>query len=111
MRSIILLMTAPGPVSNLLAEPKFTSIMLTWSTPQEPNGIIISYEITYRVDGGDLIASNSTGLATSFIVPSLPPSTTVSDISVSAYTSIGQGEAARNSQVLIPGEPRPRKFL
>ena len=40
--------TAPGPVSALMAQPIFASIVLTWSAPQEPNGVLISYEVTYR---------------------------------------------------------------
>ena len=90
--------TVPGPVSDLNALPKFTSIDLTWSAPQEPNGVIISYEVTYRVTGSNLVTTNTTDLSTPFSISSLTPQTTVSDISVSAYTSIGRGEAA------IPGQ-------
>ena len=45
--------TAPGPVSALMAQPMFASIVLTWSAPQEPNGVLISYEVTYRVNDCD----------------------------------------------------------
>ena len=67
---------------------------LTWSAPQEPNGVIISYEVTYRVTGSNLITTNTTDLSTTFSISSLTPQTTVSNISVSAYTSAGQGAAA-----------------
>ena len=85
--------TVPGPVSNLTALPTLTSIDLTWSAPQDPNGVIISYEVTYRVTGSNL-TTTTTDLSTTFSISSLTPQTTVSNISVSAYTSIGPGEAA-----------------
>ena len=83
---------APGAVSNLTGEPKFTSIVLTWSGPQEPNGVIISYEVTYRVSDGNPVTINTTALITTFTISSLTPGTRVSNISVSAYTSVGRGE-------------------
>ena len=97
-------------MSDLIALPKFTSIDLTWSAPQEPNGVIISYEVTYRVTGSNLVTTNTTDLSTSFSISSLTPQTIVSDISVSAYTSIGRGE------VSIPGQrtcalAEPRELL
>ena len=103
---MIYLPTVPGPVSDLTALPKFTSIDLTWSTPQEPNGVIISYEVTYRVTGSNLVTTNTTDMSTTFSISSLTPQTTVSDISVSAYTSIGRGEAATLADQTILEEPR-----
>ena len=80
----------PGVVSDLAGLPKFTSIVLTWSAPQEPNGVIISYEVTYRVSDGNLVTTNTTDLR--FTIPSLTPGTNVTEISVSAYTSVGRGD-------------------
>ena len=96
----------PGPVSDLTALPKFTSIDLTWSAPQEPNGVIISYEVTYRFTGSNLVTTNTTNLSTTFSISSLTPQTTVSDISVSAYTNIGRGEAAIIANQTTREEPR-----
>ena len=90
-----------------MAQPMSTSIVLTWSAPQEPNGVIISYEITYRVNDGDPVTTNTTDLSTTFTIPSLTPQTRVSNISVSAYTSIGRGEAAHLHDQMtldLPGE-------
>ena len=84
----------PGPVSNLAGTPKFTSILLTWSPPQEPNGIIISYEVTYTVNGNNTVRVNTSDSSTTFTIPSLTPQTRVSAITVTAYTRIGQGEPA-----------------
>ena len=83
-------LTVPGVVSDLTGLPKITSIVLTWSAPQKPNGIIISYEVTYRVSDGNLVITNTTDLR--FTIPSLTPGTNVTEISVSAYTSVGRGD-------------------
>ena len=93
-------------MSDLIALPKFTSIYLTWSAPQEPNGVIISYEVAYRVTGSNLVTTNITDLSTTFRITSLTPQTTVSDISVSAYTSIGPGEDSIKADQTTLEEPR-----
>ena len=90
---LITIIIAPGPVSNLAGTPKFTSIVLTWSPPQEPNGVIISYEVTYTVNGNNTVRVNTSDLSTTFTIPSLTPQTRVS-ATVTAYTRIGQGEPA-----------------
>ena len=75
----LILATAPGPVSALMAQQKSTSIVLTWSAPQEPNGVIISYEATYRVNDITIV-TNTTASSTTFTISSLTPQTTVSKI-------------------------------
>ena len=84
-------------MSNLTGQTTLTSIVLTWSAPQEPNGVIISNEVTYKVSDGNLATTNITHLSTIFTISSLTPGTNVTEISVSAYTSVGRGPA-----VLIP---------
>ena len=79
---------------NLTDQHKFTSIVLTWSAPQEPNGVIISYEVTYRISDGNLVTTNTTNMSTTFTISSLTPGTNVTEISVSAYTSVGRGPPA-----------------
>ena len=91
-------------MSDLTGQPKFTSIVLTWSAPQEPNGVIISYEVTYRVGDGNLVTTNTTDLT--FTIPSLTPGTNVTEISVSAYTSVGRGDHGLIFQLLILTTPR-----
>ena len=81
-------------MSNLTGTPKFTSIVLTWSLPQEPNGVIISYEVIYTVNGNNTVRVNTSDLSTTFNIPSLTPQTSVSAITVTAYTRIGRGEPA-----------------
>ena len=86
-------------MSDLIASPELTSVVITWSAPQEPNGIIIAYEVTYSIDG----AINTNGDTTTLTIPTLPPNTVVSSISVSAYTSIGRGESVSyDDDVVIP---------
>ena len=92
-------------MSNLIGLSKFTSIDLTWSAPQETNGVIISYEVTYRVTGSNLVTTNTTDLSATFSISLLTPQTTVSNISVSAYTSIGRGEAATIADQTTLEEP------
>ena len=91
-------------MSDLTGQPKFTSIVLTWSAPQESNGVIISYEVTYRVSDGNLVTTNTTDLT--FTIPSLTPGTNVTEISVSAYTSVGRGDHGLIFQLLILTTPR-----
>ena len=93
-------------MSDLTGQPKFTSIVLNWSAPQEPNGVIISYEVTYRVSDGNLVTTNTTDLNTTFTIPSLAPGTNVTEISVSAYTSAGRGEPAPLFHIMTFTAPR-----
>ena len=101
--------TAPGPVTNLATEIKFTSVQLNWSPPQIPNGVIIQYEVTYRLSGSDLARANSTDVSTTFTIPSLTPGTQVSEISVVAFTSGGRGVASTTAALIIPLNPQLRK--
>ncbi len=75
---------------NLVNNTRFTSIVLTWDPPVEHNGIIIRYEVTYRFGDGNIKTFN-TGLNTAFQISPLETGTRVSDVSVSAYTSVGSG--------------------
>ena len=93
-----MLYTVPGDVSDLTGQPQFTTIMLTWSAPQEPNRVIISYEVTYRVSDGNLLTTNTTDLR--FTISSLTPGTNVTEISVSAYTSAGRGDPVQIPRLL-----------
>ena len=97
--------SAPGPVSGFSAVPKFTSIFLSWGRPENPNGEIISYEFTYRIGSGE----STTDLATTFTIQLLSPSTTVSNLSVTAYTRAGRGETTTLGDVITPVELTLRK--
>ena len=92
-------------MSELTARPEVTSVVLTWIVPQKPNGIIIAYEVTYSIDGIAITVVNSTNGASTLTIPSLPPNTNISSISVSAYTSIGRGESVSHDDVVTPAVP------
>ena len=76
----------------------FTSVVLTWAPPQEPNGVIIAYDVSYMVNGSNPIHINTLGTTTT-ITLELALDTRVSDISVRAYTSIGPGNATMHRDV------------
>ena len=82
-------------MSNITAIARFPSVELTWQPPEEPNGHIIAYGVTYSVNGSELFIANSTDANTHFIIPDLTPGAInhLSALSVSAYTSIGQGNS------------------
>ena len=96
-------------MSDLTGQPKFSSIVLTWSAPQEPNGVIISYEVTYRVSDGNFVITNTTDLR--FTIPSLTPGTNVTEISVSAYTSVGRGDPEQLLHIMTTAIPRRLIFI
>ncbi len=88
-----LLSLAPGVVSFFLITPSITTIVLSWSPPEEPNGAILGYEVTYRVTEKSIITYICESSATSFTISSLAPGTQVSEISVAAYNLVGWGES------------------
>ena len=91
--SYVIPIIAPGPVINLAGTVKYTSIVLTWSPPIEPNGVIISYEVTYTVNG-TAFRVNTSEWITTLTIESLTPETIVSAITVTAFTGAGRGESA-----------------
>ena len=96
--------TVPGAVFNLTGQPRFTFIVLTWSAPQDPNGVIISYEVTYK-GNDDIVTTNTTDLSTTFTISSLTPGTNVTEISVSAYTNVGRGDPVQISHLTLEELP------
>ena len=94
-------LTVPGPVSNLMAFGIFRSVDLTWDSPQYMNGVIISYEVTYMVSRVNLIVNTTN---TTFSIPQLKPKTTVSGLSVRAYTKIGYGDTTKIADQITLGK-------
>ena len=68
----------------------FTSVSIIWGPPEERNGIIIAYEVTYRVNNSDARTENTTNLNTMLDLE-FAPNTRISSIRVRAYTIIGPG--------------------
>ena len=96
-------------VSSFRAETALISIVFDWDPPRDPNGILIVYELSYRVNGSRFTMS-FTNVSTTVFTLELAPSTRVSDISVRAYTSTGPGPLITVEGVIIPAVPLPREF-
>ena len=94
---------------NLANDTRFTSIVLTWDPPNV-HGIIIRYEVTYRISDGNIKTFN-TGLNTAFKISPLETGTRVSDVSVSAYTSVGRGVPSNMTDLRTLSEPRELLYL
>ena len=100
--------SAPGPVSNFTINVTLTSVNLFWSPPEQPNGILTRYEVIYRLNGSNEVINVS---STIFIIQSLTPETGVENISVSAYTSAGQGPQVMGPNVVTLTRPRELVIL
>ena len=74
-----------------------SSVVLTWSPPQEPNGVIIAYQVTYRIGDSRLVSVNTTD--TTFTISLMVRDTNLSTISIRPYTSVGPG-AIRRAELL-----------
>ena len=96
-------------MSNLTINVTLTSVNLFWSPPEQHNGILTQYEVTYRLNSSSQITTvRISSLSTTFIIQSLTPNIGVVDISVSAYTSAGQGPPVMGPNVVTL--IRPREF-
>ena len=65
-----------------------TAILLMWSSPQVPNGVIISYQVNYSMSGqlATLLLDN----ISSYVVSDLEEYTWYT-FTISSFTRIGQG--------------------
>ncbi len=103
------LFAVPGFVSNFVAGDQLTAVTFDWEAPEEPNGIIIAYELTYTVNSTNTTTKNFTDVSTMFTI-NLDINTNVSNISIRAYTSVGPGEVATADDVFIPATPPIREL-
>ena len=80
---VIIYISEPGPVKDLISI--YPSVL--WQVPQEPNGIILDYQLTFTRNGQTTVASTN-GPETYFIVrPELLPEGSGSfQVEVSYYT-------------------------
>ena len=92
--------TAPGTVSNFNTElTSFTSFLVTWSPPQEPNGIITVYELSYLLNDDEVISENITDHL-NFTINS--EENTRIEARMRAYTSVGPGSNVTSVFTLPP---------
>ncbi len=94
-----------------MAENQFTAVTFDWGPPEEPNGIIIAYELTYMVNSiTNTMTRNFTDVSTDTFTINLDINTNISDISIRAYTSVGPGDVATAEGVFIPATPPLREL-
>ncbi|ELR50265.1 Protein sidekick-2, partial [Bos mutus] len=109
----------PGPpVGILFPEVRTTSVRLVWQPPAAPNGIILAYQITHRLNATSANAAAVEVLAPSarqFTATSLKPES-VYLFRITAQTRKGWGEAAEALVVttekratLRQGQPRSHR--
>ncbi|CAB4016473.1 phosphatidylinositol phosphatase PTPRQ, partial [Paramuricea clavata] len=111
--------SSPGKPGNVQLERiSSTELYLTWTSPSDPNGVIIGYRIVWSIlrDDKNMSVSNSVskteiinnGSTVSFRIDKLEPYSVYS-VSLNAMTSIGNGTVvtftARTNQS-TPGKPR-----
>ncbi|KAG5262869.1 hypothetical protein AALO_G00279850 [Alosa alosa] len=101
----------PGPpVGILFPEVRTTSVRLIWQSPLQPNGIILAYQITYRLN-----SSNSNAATVDVLNPSTRQYTatglrpeSVYVFRITAQTRKGWGEAAEALVVTTEKRARPQ---
>ena len=85
-----------------MVEHQFPAVLFFWSPPQDLNGVIIAYEITYKVNCNEQFKTNTTNVTTSYRLELLSVATIVCDASVRAYTRAGPGKASPHLNVSAP---------
>ncbi|XP_073323462.1 protein sidekick-1 [Pagrus major] len=101
----------PGPpVRMVFPEVRLSSVRVVWQPPTNPNGIILGYQISYRLDSRDPqrwttveVGSN----ARQFTVTGLSPEQTYV-FRLTARTAVGWGEAQEALVVTTERRERPQ---
>ncbi|XP_039934685.1 protein sidekick-1 isoform X6 [Hirundo rustica] len=103
-------MDAPGPpVKLVFPEVRLTSVRIVWQPPEEPNGVILGYQVAYR------LASSSPNKFTTVEVGSTVRQFTATDLSpesayifrTSAKTRQGWGEPLEATVITTEKRERP----
>ncbi|XP_046841964.1 titin-like isoform X3 [Xenia sp. Carnegie-2017] len=106
--------TPGAPVNLTLQRSSSTVLELTWVVPMDPNGVILGYYVSWSKVMNDKnetvpIIKNSTNTTkTSFSISNLDPYS-VYNVSLNAFTFVGNGEAVNLSErtgEAVPSEPR-----
>ncbi|XP_066560557.1 protein sidekick-2 isoform X2 [Amia ocellicauda] len=101
----------PGPpVGILFPEVRTTSVRLIWQSPAQPNGIILAYQITYRLNSTNSNTATVDVLnpsARQYTVTGLKPES-VYVFRITAQTRKGWGEAAEALVVTTEKRARPQ---
>ncbi|XP_046708916.1 protein sidekick-2-like isoform X2 [Silurus meridionalis] len=101
----------PGPpVGILFPEVRTTSVRLIWQSPAQPNGIILAYQIAYRLNSSNSKSATVDVLnpsARQYTVSLLKPES-VYVFSITAQTRKGWGDAADALVVTTEKRARPQ---
>ncbi|XP_020795716.2 LOW QUALITY PROTEIN: protein sidekick-1-like [Boleophthalmus pectinirostris] len=101
----------PGPpVRVIFPEVRLTSVRVVWQPPTSPNGIILGYQISYRLEGRDslrwtTVEVGSTGRQ--FTVTGLAPEQTYA-FRLTARTAVGWGQEQQALVVTTERRERPQ---
>ncbi|KAM3864644.1 LOW QUALITY PROTEIN: protein sidekick-1-like [Diretmus argenteus] len=96
MENMLSVCVIPGPpIRMVFPEVRLSSVRVVWQPPTHPNGIILGYQISYRLDSGDpqrwtTVEVGST--ARQFTVTGLSPEQTYV-FRLTARTALGWGES------------------
>lgn len=74
--------------------------MLVWEAPAKSYGEVIRYELTYKVNDGELITAVVTN--TTFTFPDIPLGAIISDLYITAYSKAGAGDRIILPDVMAP---------
>ena len=104
----------PGPVGSLaLIDINSTVVRVSWSAPNDTNGILLHYNISYSIDLNGMLTETlslvvmATNVGTySIILSDLTPFTRYR-VSVSAATRIGEGESVVGFVITDPSASSP----
>ena len=92
-------------MTGLIIEGSFTSIRFSWRIPEESNGIILHYGVSYRVDGSSRVEKN-VYLNRTFAVSDLKPMTKIREFAVFAVNSAGPSKEYQVENIVTAQLPR-----
>lgn len=96
-------LTEPTAIYNLQLTAVLYSVLLSWQSPEQLNGMLLYYTLHYRVNGSlqkPHITTNA-----NFSITSLTPNTLVSDITVYATTGGGEGPVVMADNITTLDRP------
>uniref|UniRef100_A0A7N6BWK9 Sidekick cell adhesion molecule 1a n=1 Tax=Anabas testudineus TaxID=64144 RepID=A0A7N6BWK9_ANATE len=101
----------PGPpVRMVFPEVRLSSVRVVWQPPTSPNGILLGYQISYRLDSRDLLRWTTVEVgsnARQFTVTGLSPEQTYV-FRLIARTAVGWGELQEALVVTTERRERPQ---
>ena len=99
--------TVPGAPSSLVVDnTQQTSITLSWTPPDTPNGIVTQYEVQYSSsDSISFTSSNITDASTmTYTIEGLMPAVMYT-VQLRAYTRVGAGPFISQTALTLTRKP------